>query len=121
LQNALRECSKRKKVETHLQNLGPEAIDWLLNDWELWAREDQLPPGGDWTSWLKYLGPFIQVLSAIMKLFVGHRQRRVGRLEANNEQLSRDHETLRKAADARSSVHNDAERVRNDPRNRDAR
>jgi len=23
-----------------------------LNDWDLWAREDQLPPDGDWTTWV---------------------------------------------------------------------
>lgn len=72
-------------------------------------------------TWLKYLGPAVQVLAAIMKLFVGRRQRRLGQLEAENEQLSRDHNMLRKAADARRSVSNDAGGVRNDPRNRDAR
>lgn len=70
-------------------------------------------------TWLKYLSPVIQVLAAIMKLFAGHRQRRVGRLEAENEQLSRDHKMLRKAADARRSVSDDPDRLRNDPRNRD--
>jgi len=24
----------------------------LLHDWELWARDDQLAPAGDWTTWL---------------------------------------------------------------------
>ena len=24
----------------------------LLRDWRLWARADQLPPDGDWRSWL---------------------------------------------------------------------
>lgn len=24
----------------------------LLHDWEIWARDDQLPPSGDWRTWL---------------------------------------------------------------------
>jgi len=72
-------------------------------------------------TWLKFLGPAIQVLSAIMKLFVGRRYRRLGRLEAENEQLSQDQKMLRKAADARRSVGDDADGLRDDPRNRDAR
>ena len=52
MQSALRECSKRRKIEAYLQDLGPEAIERLLYDWALWAREDQLPPSGDWISWL---------------------------------------------------------------------
>ncbi len=72
-------------------------------------------------TWLKYLGPVIQVVVAIMKLFTGRRQRRFGRLEAENAQAVQDHKMLRKAADARRSVHDDIDRVRDDPRNRDAR
>ena len=71
-------------------------------------------------TWLKYLGPVLQVLVAIMRLFVGRRQRRLGRLEAENAQAAQDHKMLRKAADARRSVRDDADGVRNDPRNRDA-
>ena len=52
LRNVLRECSKRKKTEAYLEGFEPGAIERLLNDWELWAREDQLPPSGDWTTWL---------------------------------------------------------------------
>lgn len=28
----------------------------LIYDWHLWARDDQLPPGGDWTTWLILAG-----------------------------------------------------------------
>jgi hypothetical protein len=52
LQNVFRECSKRRKIEAYLQDLAPGDIERLLNDWELWAREDQLPPNGPWITWL---------------------------------------------------------------------
>ena len=71
-------------------------------------------------TWWKFLGPVIQVLAAIMRLFAGRRLRRFGWLEAENEQLSQDHEMLRKAADARRSVRDDTVGLRDDPRNRDA-
>jgi phage terminase large subunit-like protein len=32
--------------------LGEEARIWLATCWPLFARADQLPPGGDWTVWL---------------------------------------------------------------------
>lgn len=72
-------------------------------------------------TWLKYLGPVIQVLGAIMKLLAGRRQRRLGRLEAESAQIAQDHEMLRKAADARRSVRDDADGLCDDSRNRDAR
>lgn len=48
----MRECSRKKKTEAFLENLPAWSIDRLLHDWELWARDDQLAPQGDWTSWL---------------------------------------------------------------------
>jgi phage terminase large subunit-like protein len=30
----------------------PQAREWMLNDWPLWARSDQLAPGIDWRVWL---------------------------------------------------------------------
>ncbi|MFQ5625414.1 MAG: hypothetical protein ACE5FM_02040 [Methyloligellaceae bacterium] len=71
-------------------------------------------------TWLKFLGPAVQVLAAIMRLFTGRRQRRIGRLEAEHAQAVQDHEMLRKAADARRSVRDDADGLRDDPHNRDA-
>ena len=32
--------------------LDADALDALLGDFELWARAQQLPPPGDWTTWL---------------------------------------------------------------------
>lgn len=52
MQNVLRECSRLERIEGYLEKFEPEVIHWLLNDWELWAREDQLPPNGPWTTWL---------------------------------------------------------------------
>ena len=52
LRTVLRECSRRKRIEAYLEEFEPEVIEQLLHDWELWAREDQLAPAGDWTTWL---------------------------------------------------------------------
>ncbi len=52
LLSALRECSRREKTEAYLADFESEIIERLLNDWELWAREDQLPPSGNWLTWL---------------------------------------------------------------------
>ena len=71
-------------------------------------------------TWIKFLGPALQVFAAFMRLFVGRRQRRLGRLEAENAQAVQDNKLLRKAADARRSVRDDTDGVRDDPRNRDA-
>ncbi len=35
-----------------LNSLTASELEFLLHDWRVWARSDQLPPGGDWTSWL---------------------------------------------------------------------
>ncbi|WP_321449590.1 terminase large subunit domain-containing protein [uncultured Cohaesibacter sp.] len=35
-----------------LASLTPNELRRLVYDWELWARPDQLPPDGDWISWL---------------------------------------------------------------------
>jgi len=72
-------------------------------------------------TWLKYFIPAFRVLAAIMKLMVSRSQRRLGRLEADNAQVAQDQKMQRKAADARRSVRDDADGVRDDPRNRDAR
>ena len=38
--------------EAFLKTLSPAEIEYLLHHWPFWARPDQLPPSGDWTSWL---------------------------------------------------------------------
>ena len=35
-----------------LADLTPEALNALKYDWTLWARPSQLPPAGDWRTWL---------------------------------------------------------------------
>lgn len=40
-----------------LASLDPETLDFILSDWQVWARDDQLPPqatlsGTDWRVWL---------------------------------------------------------------------
>jgi phage terminase large subunit-like protein len=42
-------------LDQFLDSLSPEQLDWLPYDWEFWARDEQLPPQGDWTTWL-FLG-----------------------------------------------------------------
>lgn len=71
--------------------------------------------------WLKYLGPLIQFLAGVMRLFAWRGHRRLGRLEAENAQAAKDREMLRKAADARRAVSDRPRRLQHDPHNRDAR
>lgn len=40
------------RVERMLKNLNKEEQETLLDDWAFWARPDQAPPDGDWTTWL---------------------------------------------------------------------
>ncbi|MEP2830225.1 terminase family protein [Parvibaculum sp.] len=35
-----------------LKSLTPRELRLLDNDWRFWARDDQLPPQGEWTTWL---------------------------------------------------------------------
>ena len=39
-----------------LAGLTPNEAEALLYDWEFWARPKQLPPAGDWLTWLLYSG-----------------------------------------------------------------
>lgn len=40
-------------VEAALRDVKPASLDHLLRDWEVWARDDQLPPVSDaWRTWL---------------------------------------------------------------------
>ncbi len=56
LLSALKGCD-RETLDGFLKSLNGDEIEALLYDWELWARDDQLPPdeaqgGGPWTTWL---------------------------------------------------------------------
>ncbi len=57
LRLALTNCALENDAHKLLQSLSSAELEFLLNDWQLWARDDQLPPaaaqdGGDWTTWL---------------------------------------------------------------------
>ncbi len=53
LLDALNACSKvPKTARDFLADLPDEDIFNIAYDWHIWAREDQLPPIGDWTNWL---------------------------------------------------------------------
>ena len=51
LRNALISCSEEQKT-AFLATLNQAELETLLTDWEIWARADQMPPCGDWTTWL---------------------------------------------------------------------
>ena len=42
--------------EALLAALSPQEAEALLRDWSLWARPEQLPPPGSWTTWLYLAG-----------------------------------------------------------------
>ena len=42
----------QKNLEQLLSALSDEQAEFFLHDWPLWARDEQLPPQGNWTTWL---------------------------------------------------------------------
>ncbi|RXF75463.1 DNA-packaging protein [Hansschlegelia zhihuaiae] len=52
LRDALIACAKSTKRDAILAGLRPRDVAWVAGEWEQWAREDQKPPAGDWTTWL---------------------------------------------------------------------
>ncbi len=54
--SALKNWRKRKTATQNLpllaSALSDEQIDFFLHDWALWARPEQLPPHGNWITWL---------------------------------------------------------------------
>ncbi len=53
----MKSCAPGSAVEAFARSLSPEEIAFLAQDWQLWARDDQLPPetaqgGAAWTTWL---------------------------------------------------------------------
>jgi len=52
LRAALQTCSGPGQIERLLGSLSVGEIALLHDDWPIWARADQLPPAGDWTTWL---------------------------------------------------------------------
>lgn len=45
-----------EEIEQAIMELSPEEAEALLYDWELWARDNQLPPEWDWRTWLCLAG-----------------------------------------------------------------
>lgn len=44
------------KIRQWLDSLQPHELRTLLYDWSFWARDNQLPPKGDWFCWLVLAG-----------------------------------------------------------------
>ncbi|GJE29510.1 hypothetical protein LKMONMHP_4392 [Methylobacterium organophilum] len=47
----MRRFSRTGRLGAFLASLPPEAVRALAQDWLFLARDDQLPPEGDWTTW----------------------------------------------------------------------
>jgi phage terminase large subunit-like protein len=43
---------KGSRPDRLLAELRPEEIEAFQHDWDFWGRDDQLPPQGDWLTWL---------------------------------------------------------------------
>jgi phage terminase large subunit-like protein len=57
LRSALSACADSSAIERFVSGLSAAEAAFLIHDWQLWARDDQLPPalsqaGLPWTSWL---------------------------------------------------------------------
>lgn len=52
LRDALAGLSDKRAAVSFLSSCSPAELKALSFDWEVWARDDQLPPDGDWTTWM---------------------------------------------------------------------
>jgi phage terminase large subunit-like protein len=52
LRDVLRACAASPDRDAILAALAAGEIRFMQSEWTLWARPDQLPPPGDWTTWL---------------------------------------------------------------------
>ena len=52
LRTNLNECVQNEELGELLSELSASECHALLQDWQLWARDDQIPPEGDWSVWL---------------------------------------------------------------------
>jgi phage terminase large subunit-like protein len=48
----LNACRNRRRRKRLLASLSENERLALLWNWQIWARDDQLPPAGEWTTWL---------------------------------------------------------------------
>lgn len=44
--------ARRGEASRLAEDLPPALVRGLVDDWAVWARDEQLPPSGDWTVWL---------------------------------------------------------------------
>ena len=44
--------SSSVSLKQRLDSLSDASVRALYYDWPTWARNEQLPPAGDWTTWL---------------------------------------------------------------------
>lgn len=52
LRDDLSACARKGKLIDLLESFSSADLAALLFDWPIWARDDQLPPQGDWLVWL---------------------------------------------------------------------
>lgn len=57
MRSALKDCASTSAIDALARSLKPGEPERLAYDWQLWARDDQLPPpaapgGASWTTWL---------------------------------------------------------------------
>jgi len=57
LRDAFSGCGPSTALDAFLDGLSGREAQFILHDWQIWARDDQLPPetaqgGGQWTTWL---------------------------------------------------------------------
>lgn len=45
-------CAKNGELTDVLDGFSAKHLEAMLYDWPLWARDDQVPPRGDWSVWL---------------------------------------------------------------------
>ena len=46
-------AAKRREM---MKEFSDEEANFILHDWEFWARPEQLTPPGDWVNWLILAG-----------------------------------------------------------------
>ena len=54
LRAALQRCVRVGTAQVFLSELPAPLAEALLAEWPIWARAQQLPPPGDWTSWIPW-------------------------------------------------------------------
>ncbi len=122
MRDALIGCALSGKGQSLLNDLDEDALRALLNDWEVWARPDQLPPdttasGDPWSTWLVLGGRGAGKTRAgaewVRGLALGQppfAERPVGRIALVAESLADLREVMVEGVSGLLSVHGPAER-----------